>query len=341
VFDHVTSRALAAALVVLAVLPFTVPGEAAAGPRLRVGLVLETVAVGTVSDPFQHGAFVGLQRAVKDFHVQAKVVAPRPNGTWGPAFSYLARQKYDLVIGIGFLEAHDLARVASKFPSTKFAILDAPWEALSKPRPENVEGTVFKTEEPSFLAGYLAARVAKRRSPHPTISSVGGYPIPTVTAFIAGYEAGAKRANPQINLLNAFVFDFVNAAKCKHAALGQIAQGSEVVFNVAGGCGLGTLAAAKQKGVWGIGVDIDQSYLGRFILTSVIKRLDIAVYNLVRSLEQGRFRTGGNVVFDLRNDGVGLGRFSPLVTHSLKGQLEGLRAQIVRGEIVVPTTIKK
>jgi basic membrane protein A len=340
VFDHVTSRALVAALVVLAVLPFTVPGAAAAGRQLRVGLVLETVAVGTVSDPFQHGAFVGLQRAIKDFHVQAKIVAPRPNGTWGPAFSYLARQKYDLVIGIGFLEAHDLARVAGKFPSTKFAILDAPWEVL-KGGPKNVEGSVFRTEQPSFLAGYLAARIAKRRSPHPTISSVGGYPIPTVTAFIAGYQAGAKRANPRINLLNAYAFDFINPAKCKHAALGQIAQGSEVVFNVAGGCGLGALAAAKQRGVWGIGVDIDQSYLGRFILTSVIKRLDVAVYNLVRSLGQGRFRTGGNVVFDLRNRGVGLGRFSPLVTASLRRQLAGLRAQIVRGEIAVPTTIKK
>ena len=113
-----------------------------------------------------------------------------------------------------------------------------------------------------------------------------------------------------------------------------------LVFNVAGGCGLGTLAAAKQKGVWGIGVDIDQSYLGRFILTSVIKRLDVAVYQLVQSLEQGRFRTGGNVVFDFRNNGVGLGRFSPVVTRSLQRQLAPLRAQIVGGEIKVPTTVK-
>jgi basic membrane protein A len=339
VFDHVTIRASAAAILVLAILPFTVPGAAAAGPRLRVGLVLETVAVGTVSDPFQHGAFVGLQRAVKDFHIQAKVVAPRPNGTWAPAFSYLARQKYDLVIGIGFLEARDLARVASKFSSTKFAILDASREVLTG-RPKNVEGTVFRTEQPSFLAGYLAARIAKTRSPNPTISSVGGYPIPTVDAFIAGYQAGAKRANPRINLLNNYAFDFLNPAKCKHVALGQIAQGSAVVFNVAGSCGLGTLAAAKQKAVSGIGVDIDQSYLGPFILTSVIKRLDVAVYNLVRSLEQGRFRTGGDVVFDLRNNGVGLGRFSPIVSGAMQRQLAQLRAQIVRGEITVPAVIK-
>jgi basic membrane protein A len=244
------------------------------------------------------------------------------------------------VIGIGFLEARDLARVAGKFPSTKFAILDAPWEVLTG-RPKNVEGTVFRTEEPSFLAGYLAAHIAKRRSPHPTISSVGGYPIPTVDAFIAGYQAGAKRANPQITLLNTYALDFLNPAKCKHVALGQIAQGAEVVFNVAGTCGLGTLAAAKQKGVSGIGVDIDQSYLGRFILTSVIKRLDVALYDLVRSLEQGRFRTGGNVVFDLRNNGVGLGRFSPLVSGSMQRQLAELRAQIVRGEIAVPALLKK
>jgi basic membrane protein A len=339
VFDHLTIRGSITVLVILAVLPFAVPGEAAGRPQLRIGLVLETVAVGTVSDPFQHGAFVGLQRAVKEFHVQAKVVAPNPNGTWGPAFSYLARKKYDLVIGIGFLEARDLGGVARKFPGTKFAILDAPLSAVNG-RLKNVEGTVFRTEQPSFLAGYLAARVAKRRSPHPTISSVGGYPIPTVTAFIAGYQAGAKRADPQINLVNSYAFDFANAGKCKRAALAQIARGSNVVFNVAGGCGLGALAAAKQKGVWGIGVDIDQSYLGPFILTSVIKRLDTAVYELVRALSHGRFRTGGDVVFTLRNDGVGLGKFSPAVTPSLRRELQKLRAQIVRGQIRVPTKVK-
>jgi basic membrane protein A and related proteins len=329
-----------AALTLLIVLPLSLPGEATSSRPLRIGLVLETVAVGTVSDPFQHGAFVGLQRAVKKLHVQAKVVVPRPNGTWRPAFSYLARQKYDLIIGIGFLEARDLGLVAPRFPTTKFAMLDASLEDVQG-RPKNVEGTVFRTEQPSFLAGYLAARMAGRRSARPTVSSVGGYPIPTVTAFIAGYQAGAERADRRITTLNNYADDFINPAKCRRAALAQIAQGSEVVFNVAGACGLGALAAAKQKGVWGIGVDIDQSYLGRFILTSVVKSLDIAVYELVRSLEQGRFRTGGDKVFDLRNDGVGLGKFSPAVTPALRRELQRLRAEIVRGQITVPTTVTK
>src|SRR5262249_36909757 len=174
--------------------------QAIRGERLRVGLVLETVAVGRVSDPFQHSAFVGLQRAVRDLHVQARVVAPSPTGTWAPAFSYLGRQKYDLIIGIGFREGKALEAAAGRFPSTKFAILDVPWEFL-KSRPKNAAGTIFRTEQPSFLAGYLAARTAKPRSDHRAVSAVGGYPIPSVDAFIAGYQAGAKRADPGITVL--------------------------------------------------------------------------------------------------------------------------------------------
>jgi basic membrane protein A len=111
-----------------------------------------------------------------------------------------------------------------------------------------------------------------------------------------------------------------------------------VVFNVAGSCGLGALAAAKKKGVWGIGVDIDQSYLGSFILTSVVKRLDVAVYGLVRSLTEGTFRTGGDVVFDLGNRGVGLGRISPKVPRAFLAALARIRARIVAGTIRVPVS---
>src|SRR5262249_23753425 len=158
-------------------------------------------------------------------HVQARVVAPSPTGTWGPAFAYLGRQKYDLIIGIGLLEAKDLDAAAHRFPSTKFAILDAPWSLL-KSRPKNAAGTIFRTDQPSYRAGYLAARIAKPRSDHKTISAVGGYPIQTVDAFIAGYRAGARRADPGIRVLKTYAYDFLNAAKCRHAALAQIARGS-------------------------------------------------------------------------------------------------------------------
>jgi basic membrane protein A len=310
-------------------------------PALRVGLVLEQPLVGRGDDPFQHGAYLGLLRAKRELHVQAKAVAPSPTAAnqYVAPLSYLARQKYDLVIVLGFLELKGLAVVAPRFPSIKFALLDARREDV-KPPPPNVEGTIFRTEQPAYLAGYLAARMVDRGPRPHVISSVGGYPIPPVQAFIAGFQAGAKRADPRITLLNAYTYDFLNPAKCEHAALDQIARGSRVVFDVAGACGIGALQVAKRKGAWGIGVDIDQSYLGKFILTSVVKDLDVAVFRFAKLLVDGKLRTGGNLTFDLRNHGVKLGNFSPQVPRSLRLELVRLQAQIVRGRIAVRATLK-
>jgi basic membrane protein A len=290
---------------------------------------------------FEHGAFVGFQRAVKELGVQGKVVTTSPTeNSFVPGFSYLARQKYDLIIGIGFLQVADLDTAALKFPSSRFAILDARRDDL-KHKPKNVRGTLFKTEQAAYLAGYLAARLEQRRPGKDVVSTVGGYPLPTVNAYIAGFQAGARRADPGITTLNAYSNDFSSPPKCKTLALDQIARGSGAVFAVAGACGLGALAAAKEKGAWGVGVDLDQSYLGSFILTSVVKRLDVAAFDLIRSLSRGRFTTGQDSVFDLQNGGVGLGRISPKVPRPFVAQLVKIRGQIVNGQIRVPSTLAK
>ena len=309
--------------------------------QLRVGLVLEQPLVGRADDPFQHSAYLGLARAVRNLNVQGRVVAPDPvpTGSYLPPIAYLARQRYDLVIGIGFLEVGALDIAARRFPWLKFGLLDAQHDALQH-RPRNVQGTLFRTEQPSFLAGYLAAKMeATRPKPH-VVSSVGGLPIPPVKAYIAGFQAGARRADPHVKILNSYSNDFVNPAKCARAAREQIARGSGVVFDVAGGCGIGALHVAKAHGAWGIGVDIDQSYLGSFILTSVVKHLDVAVYDFVHDLQRGRMRTGGDTVFDLRNKGVGLGRISPVVPPSLRRDLQRLSAEIVHGRIRVASTLR-
>jgi basic membrane protein A and related proteins len=268
--------------------------------------------------------------------VQAKAVVPNPNVYFDPApFDYLARQHYDLVMAIGFVGG--LSEAARRFSKVKFAALDASRGQLYRAS-ANVEGTVFHSEQASYLAGFVAARMAERgRGPH-VVSSVGGYPTPQVQALIAGFRAGAKRADPKIRLLNVYTNDFLNTARCAHAALDQIAHGSQVVFDVAGECGVGALQAAKSKGVYGVGVDIDQSYLGKFILTSVVKNLDVAVYDLARQAVHGRLRVGGNLSFDLRNRGVGLGKFSPHVPLALRRRLKPLAAQIEQGKIVAPTS---
>jgi len=332
-----------AAVAAAAIFAVAGAGAAAGGNRpLRVGLVLEQTLVGRGTDPFQYGAFRGLVRARRHLHIEAKAVAPSPTGTsdeFVAPFYDLARKQYDLVFGIGFLELGAMARAAHKFPHTRFALLDAPREAVSG-HPANLEGTVFHTEQPAYLAGYLAARIADQGPKPHVVSSVGGIKLPTVDAYIAGFEAGAKAADPKIKLLRAYSNSFTVARFCANDASEQIDRGSKVVFNVAGGCGLGALDMAKRRGVYGIGVDIDQSYIShRLILTSVIKNLDVAVYDLANRLVHGRLRTGGNLSFTLRNHGVGLGRFSPVVSPSLRRKLVSLARQIKQGKIVVPATV--
>ena len=162
------------------------------------------------------------------------------------------------------------------------------------------------------------------------ISSVGGQKIPPVDHYIAGYQAGAKKAYPGIQTLNAYSQDFVDQAKCKEIALDQIAKGSKVVFQVAGGCGLGALDAAKEKGVQGIGVDADQSYLGEHVLTSAEKHVDLAVQRAITSVQDGTFKGGTDVLNNIKNNGVGLGKISA-AGQKYAAQVAKIRQQIADG----------
>ena len=147
--------------------------------------------------------------------------------------------------------------------------------------------------ETGYLVGYLAGLEEKRRPGKDVIGSVGGQKQPPVDRFIAGYQAGAKAADPGITTLNNYSEDFSDLAKCKQIALNQIGQGAGVIFQVAGGCGLGALDAAKEKGVWGIGVDADQAYIGPQVLTSAEKRVDTSVYATIQQVLGGKFALSG------------------------------------------------
>ena len=172
------------------------------------------------------------------------------------------------------------------------------------------------------------------------ISSVGGQKIPPVDHYIAGFQAGAKKAYPGIETLNGYSQDFVDQAKCKEIALDQIAKGSKVVFQVAGGCGLGALDAAKEKGVQGIGVDADQAYLGAHILTSAEKHVDLAVFNAIKSVQDGTFKGGTDTINTVANDGVGIGTIGP-AGQKYADQVEEIRQQIADGTIKdIPDTVK-
>ena len=320
----------AAALLAVAI----VTASADSKPQVRIGLVLSQ-PLNRADDPGEYAAYRGLQRAKRQLGVQVKAVTPNPSFPFDPApFDYLAAQGYDLVIASG--NVGGLSEAGRRFRNVKFAAEDAARGQLQPVAPANVAGTVFHAEQAAYLAGFVAARVADRGPRPHVVSSVGGIPIPQVQALIAGFRAGARRADPKIGLRNAYAGSFSSEPACRNVALDQIAHGSRVVFDVAGACGVGALEAAKQKGFYGIGVDTDQSYLGHF--TSVVLNWGLGVYDLAKRVVQGRLRTRGNLSWDMSHHFVGLGKFSPKVSLSLRRQLKLLAAQIAKGKIVVPTT---
>jgi basic membrane protein A and related proteins len=313
----------------------TPPTRPAGEQQMRVGVVAD---VGGLNDRgFNALADKGLRDAVARLGVDGRVLTSASTADYVPNLATLAGQGYDLVIGVGFLMTDAVDKVATKFPNTKFAIVDVPQSALAH-RPPNVVGLVFKEQEAGYLAGYLAGRYAKDNGID-TVSSIGGQKIPPVDRYIAGYQAGAKAADPGITTLNGYSQDFADQAKCKEVALDQIGQGSKVLFAVASSCGLGALDAAKERGLQGIGVDADQGYLGSHVLTSATKKVDIAVLSAARAVQDGSFQGGHDVVFDVKSGGVGLGAVSD-TGRRYQADVDKLAERIKAGSISIPETVR-
>jgi basic membrane protein A len=313
----------------------TSTAAAPAGKKIKVGLVTD---IGGLNDrSFNSLANQGLESAESTLGITGRVLTSKSNADYIPNLSTLAQQRYDLVIGVGFLMADAVGTVAKKFPGTKFAIIDVDTTTI-KGKPKNVEGLLFKEQESGYLAGTLAGLYA-RDNRITTISSVGGQKIPPVDHYIAGYQAGAKAADPGIKTLNAYSQDFVDQAKCKEIALNQIAQGSGVVFQVAGQCGLGALDAAKEKGKQGIGVDADQAYLGSYVLTSAVKKVDQAVIATIKQAQTDAFTGGANTTFDVTNGGTGIGKISATGA-KYQSQIDAATAKLKDGSVTPPDTVK-
>jgi basic membrane protein A len=324
------------ALALVAALALTVVSVGSAKPAksqatIKVAVVTD---VGGLNDKgFNALAAKGLAQAKTQLGVQGRVFISKSAADYIPNLSTPARQGYDLVIANGFLMGDALAAVAKRFPKTNFAIIDFPWVAL-KGKPKNARGLIFKEAEAGYLAGVAAASVAKGAP----VSSVGGQAVPAVVAFLAGYKAGAKKIFRNTNVLSGYSEDFVDQAKCKEIAINQIAAGSKVVFAAAGLCGLGALQAAKEAGVWGIGVDNDQAFLGTHILTSATKKVDLAVFTTIRQVTEDAFVGGKDGVFTVKNGGVGFGQVSVKAPQRLAliARLNSFAKQIAAGKITPP-----
>ena len=312
-------------------------GGSSEKPAVKAGVVTD---IGGLNDrSFNFLANKGLEDAESQLGAEGRVLLSKSNADYVPNLSTLGQQQYDMIVSVGFRMGDATNTVAGKFPNSNFAIVDFSATAL-KDKPTNVEGLLFKEQEAGYLAGYLAGLWAKDNNAK-VVSTVGGEKIPPVDHYIAGFQKGAADANPGIKTLNGYSQDFVDQAKCKEIALDQIAQGSKVVFQVAGQCGLGALDAAKEKSVQGIGVDADQGYLGPHILTSALKKVDVAVFQAVKRAQADNFKGGTDVIATVANGAVGYGKLSA-EGQKYADQIKQVQDQIASGEIKnIPDEVPK
>jgi len=291
--------------------------------------------IGSLQDKsFNELANKGRLQAQKELGIKTRVYVTLKAEDRLPNLLAAATEGYNLIFGVGFFHAEPLNTVAPRYPEQMFSGIDVT-KFLLEAKPANYTGVVFSEHEAGYLVGYLAALTAKRQGGKQVISSVGANPVPAIVKYMSGYIQGAKKANPKIKVLSNYANDptFSDQAKCKEVALRQIARGSQVVFQVAGGCGLGALSAAKEKKVWGIGVDADQSYIGKHMLTSATKKVDVSVVAVTKLAKAGKLKGDTDVLYNVKNGGIGYGKVSKTVPKADIAKLEAIKKQIASGKI--------
>ena len=321
-------------------------GRGSAAPNAQAAITAALISdIGKFNDrSFNQSQLEGLKRAKAKLGVNILPKQSNSVSDYLPNLTGAVRARANLVISAGFLLANATATVAKKFPSTHFAITDytvhAPPFADKKGNPlyKNVEGLTYAANESGCLVGVLAAKMAKKMGGK-TIGAVGGLKIPPVDIWIAGYRYCAKKAVPGTKVLINYSQDFVAADKCKTVAENQIGQGSKIEFQVAGGCGLGTLNAAAEAGIWGIGVDKDQYNDAKRVMTSGVKRVDNGIFQAVQQEQQGKFAAGSDLLFNLKNGGMSVGRINPSVPAAFVKLMNTYKAKIIAGTLKVPAAL--
>jgi basic membrane protein A and related proteins len=308
------------------------------GAQYRVGLVFDVGGRGDKS--FNDAAYAGLERAQKELGVEFTTLESGEGADREAGMRQLAAGGSQLVFGVGFLFTDDIKRLAQEFPDVKFACVDytvTEGETL----PPNLMALKFREEEGSFLVGALAAHLSKTGK----VGFVGGMEIPLIKKFEAGYRAGVAAVNPRAQVLVKYAGTTGNAfkdpTKGKELALAEYHQGADIIFHASGSTGLGVFEAARELGKLAIGVDSDQhDEAPGVVLTSMIKRVDVSVFDAIRDAKNGQWQ-GGIREFGLADQGVGWvydQRNQGLIPAHVKAAVDSLEREIVAGRVPVPAT---
>ena len=310
---------------------------------LRVGLVFDIGGRGDKS--FNDSAYRGLERAQHELGIAFEIHEPAEGADRETGLREYASRGFDLVIGTGFMFSDDIEKMAREFPDVKFACVDYTLKfdagGAALPLPANLVALKFREEEGSFLAGVTAALVSRTG----TLGFVGGMDIPLIHKFEAGYRAGAAHVRPQTQVLAAYAGVTPNAfkdpAKGKEIATSMFGRGADVIYHASGTTGFGVFEAAREHHGLAIGVDSDQhDEAPGHILTSMVKDVDVAVFDTIRSVKQGSF-SGGVHEFGLAEDGVRIvrdARNQNLIPDDVYARVLALRDSIAAGQIRVPKT---
>jgi basic membrane protein A len=288
---------------------------------------------------FNEGQLAGLKRAGKQLGIKTLEIQSNSSSDYLPNLTTMVREGANIVSAAGYLLAPTLSTVAAQFPNVDFTITDDSVHGFDFKKAKsikNIEGLVYASNQSGCLVGYLAGEMTKAAGGPQVIGAVGGIEIPAVDDYIVGYNYCAKLADPGVKVLVGYSQDFVAQDKCKTVAQNQLGQGSQVEFQVAGGCGIGALNAAAGAGKWGIGVDVDQYALAKNVLTSALKRVDVGIFTADKQAKSGQFKGASDLLFDMKNNGVGVGKISPKVPKAFINKMNALKAKLVSGAVKVP-----
>lgn len=305
----------------------------APAPAKKYMVAMATDVGGLNDDSFNASAWEGMKKLEAD-GLTVKAVESKRQEDYETNFRTLMDQGYNLIWGIGFLMQDGVDKIAKANPKQNFAIIDA---VVEQP---NVASVTFKENEGSFLMGVIAARTTKTKK----VGFVGGMDIPVIHNFDGGFAAGVKAVDPTIEVLRVYAGSFIDSAKGKDIALTMYRQGADVIFHAAGATGQGVIEAAKEQKKFAIGVDRDQNYLApEFVISSMMKRVDVAVYNVSKQAADNKFAGGKVTALGLKEEGVGYSKTTlwnkmPEGTQAL---VDKWAAAIKAGTVSVPNHFDK